>query len=187
MKLRNGSTAKLFSKKDIYGREVDLEKLRGKKILLSFFRNTACPFCNMRVHQLSKKYEEYKAKGLEMIFVFESKDKVILMSSFHKETSPIFLIGNPDRDLYKIYGIENSIMKMISTMMNGESRAVMAKAKELGLDKIKKGDNEKMDTIPADFLIDEDLKIVEAHYGNKVSDHLPLEKIEKFLNNKVFA
>ncbi|NJM94618.1 MAG: hypothetical protein HC842_08120 [Cytophagales bacterium] len=34
--------------------------------------------------------------------------------------------------------------------------------------------------IPADFLIGEDQRIVEAHYGSDIKDHLDLERIKHF-------
>jgi len=35
--------------------------------------------------------------------------------------------------------------------------------------------------IPADFLIGPDFRIAEAFYGRHIGDHLPLERIEAFL------
>ncbi|HTM70298.1 MAG TPA: hypothetical protein VL118_05415, partial [Luteimonas sp.] len=35
--------------------------------------------------------------------------------------------------------------------------------------------------LPADFLIDEDGRIVEAYYGSDAGDRIPLERVELFL------
>ena len=53
------------------GKTVNTADLRGKRYMLSFFRFAGCPFCNLRVHALTKVYDDLKAKGLEMIFFFE--------------------------------------------------------------------------------------------------------------------
>ncbi len=108
MKLENDLIAPVFSLKDIYGRMTDLNSYRDKKIFIGFFRHAGCPFCNIRVHALTKVHQELKAKGLEMIFFFESKENVLLRSSFHQEVSPIPLISDPEKKWYNAYGLESS-------------------------------------------------------------------------------
>jgi len=36
--------------------------------------------------------------------------------------------------------------------------------------------------VPADFLIGPDLRIAEAFYGHHIGDHLPISRIERFLD-----
>ncbi|MFQ3213478.1 MAG: peroxiredoxin Q/BCP, partial [Marivirga sp.] len=50
MKLDNTLTAPLFNRKDIFGRTINLEEYKDKKLLIAFFRHAGCPFCNLRVH-----------------------------------------------------------------------------------------------------------------------------------------
>ena len=111
MKLTTDIKAPVFKLTDIYGRIVDLEEYSNKKVFIGFFRHAGCPFCNIRVHALMKVYEELKAKGLEMIFFFESKGNVLLRSSFHQQISPIPLIADPEKKIYSAYGLENSAYK----------------------------------------------------------------------------
>ena len=111
MKLENDLIAPVFNLKDIYGRMTDLNSYRDKKIFIGFFRHAGCPFCNIRVHALTKVHQELKAKGLEMIFFFESKENVLLRSSFHQEVSPIPLISDPEKKWYNAYGLESSAYK----------------------------------------------------------------------------
>jgi hypothetical protein len=37
--------------------------------------------------------------------------------------------------------------------------------------------------VPADFLIGPDLTVQVAYYGNDIGDHLPLEKINEWLDS----
>src|SRR6186713_3299809 len=83
MRLEKNAIAPLFCLKDIYGRTIDLNSYRDKRILIGFFRHAGCPFCNLRVHTLTKVYGELKQLGMEMIFFFESKERILLRSSFH--------------------------------------------------------------------------------------------------------
>jgi peroxiredoxin len=180
MRLKTGQSAPLFSLEDVYDRKIDLSsyKNKNKKILISFFRNVACPFCNFRIHQLTKKNEKWKDK-LEMIFFLESKKEVVLRSTFHQDVSPIPIISDEKKIMYQNYGIEKSTLKWIGTMLSSKHRATYNTAKEMGLG-IDSGEG-LINTIPADFLLDENLNIIEAYYGKNVADHIPFETIEAVL------
>src|SRR5688572_14368703 len=113
MVLTQNVVAPVFNLQDIYGRSIDLEKYRHKRLLIGFFRHAGCPFCNLRVHTLTKVHQELKNKGLEMIFFFESKEQVILRSTFHQGVSPIPIISDPQKSWYRAYGLEPSVMKSV--------------------------------------------------------------------------
>jgi len=53
MNLKENIVAPLFKSKDVYGRLIDLEEYKDKRVMLGFFRHAGCPFCNLRVHALS--------------------------------------------------------------------------------------------------------------------------------------
>jgi len=42
-----------------------------------------------------------------------------------------------------------------------------------------------MGKMPADFLIGPDGRIVKAHYGSEIGDHLPVTEVEAALNELV--
>jgi thioredoxin-dependent peroxiredoxin len=48
-----------------------------------------------------------------MIFFFESKEQVMLRSSFHQGVSPIPLISDPAKKMYSAYGLETSTTKAL--------------------------------------------------------------------------
>ena len=72
--------------------------IKGKKVLLSFYRYASCPFCNLRFHSLSKKQQEWRDKSLERVAVFQSPTSSILEYA-GKDYSPVRIIPNPDRDI----------------------------------------------------------------------------------------
>ncbi|HTE29579.1 MAG TPA: peroxiredoxin-like family protein, partial [Chryseolinea sp.] len=158
MNLEINVKAPVFKVKDVFGRLIDLDTYRDKKVLIGFFRHAGCPFCNLRVHALSKAYEELQAKGLEMIFFFESKDKVILRSSFHLGVSPIPIISDPEKYWYSVYGLENSAIKSgISHITSFVQAFVKAKAASVPVGMPPTGAS--LSTLPAEFLIDKGLII----------------------------
>ncbi len=65
--LHVNDTAPKISTTDIFNTPVNLENYRGKKVLITFFRFSLCPFCNLQLHTLIKEYNEM---GIEMIAFF---------------------------------------------------------------------------------------------------------------------
>ena len=179
MRLQSNLSAPVFKQKDIYERMIDLETYRDKKILIGFFRHAGCPFCNLRVHALTRAHVDLKAKGLEMIFFFESKAGVLLRSSFHQGVSPIPLIADPEKKWYAAYGIESSGMKSaISHLTSFVQTAFKASATGVPTHLMK--DGESISTMPAEFLIRPGLVIDEVHYSERLNDRMNLDKIRAF-------
>ncbi|MDX2195073.1 MAG: redoxin domain-containing protein [Cytophagales bacterium] len=175
-------TAPKFELLDIYGRLISLESYKGKKIFIGFFRHAGCPFCNLRVHTLSKYYEKFLEMNLHMIFFFESTQNVLLQSSFHKGTSPIPIISDPERVWYNIYGIEQSVSKSnYSHLTQFIQTAIKAKLNNLPLHMM--AGKESYSTMPAEFLIDEMLIIRKIHHAQHLNDRLTAESIENFAKN----
>jgi len=172
-------SAPSFQLTDIFGRTINLQNYKGKKVFIGFFRHAGCPFCNLRVHALQEKYEELKARGLAMIFFFESKEKLLLASSFHKEVSPIPIISDPEKVWYQTYGLENSAAKSAASHLTKFIKtAVQAKIKGLPVHPMKSG--ESINTIPAEFLLDENLIIRKIHYAKGLTDRISMEHLYAF-------
>jgi len=172
-----------ISSKDIFGRQVELKNYVGKKLFIGFFRHAGCPFCNIRVHNLTKVHEELKAMNLEMIFFFESKEKVLLQSIFHKEVSPIPLIADPEKIFYNRYGIEHSPSKSAySHLTQFIQTAISAKLKGLPMHTM--ADGESISTMPAEFLVDESGIIRKVHYAKTLNDRIKIDIIRDFTLSK---
>lgn len=177
--LSTNLTAPTFRLNDVFGRMIDLDSYRGNRVLIAFFRHAGCPFCNLRVHALTKVHAELKSKGLEMIFFFESKEPVILRSTFHKEVSPIPLISDPAKIWYKTYGLEESVMKATLSHLSSFVQTAF-KASSKGVPTHMMADGESFSTMPAEFLLDHDLKIRKVLYSQRLNDRLAIEEIRLF-------
>ena len=170
MKLENNLIAPVFNLKDIYGRMTDLNAYKDKRIFIGFFRHAGCPFCNIRVHALTKIHQEMKEKGLEMIFFFESKENVLLRSTFHQEVSPIPLISDPEKKIYGAYGLESSGYKSAVSHITTFVQTAF-KAKALGVPIHAMADGESISTMPAEFLIDRGLIVKQVHYSANIPNY----------------
>jgi len=171
MRLAEGQQAINFKVKD----NLSLEDYKGQKLLLAFFRYASCPLCNLRIDELIKKDPFFKEKGLKIIAVFQSPVESI-REYVGKQDAPFPIVAAPNRDIYKLYGVETSVLGTLKALLKP------AKFKD-ALDKgFKPGKSEGAKTlIPADFLIDEDLNIIKAYYGKDIGDHMPIETIIDFI------
>lgn len=178
MKIKPPQTAPAFTIKDVHGATVNLADYKGKKVMLTFYRNVGCPICNLRFHELQEQATYFKSKGLIVLAVYESTAENI-KQYMEGETFYATMIPNPDQSLYKLYDVERSAGKMMKGMFHGAMRK-MKEGKALFKKKIELDGNATR--ISADFLIDENGNVQTAYYGKYIGDHLPIDKIKLFLN-----
>ena len=51
MKIKKGDLINELSLPSINGSVFDLENIKGKKALISFYRYSSCPFCHLRINE----------------------------------------------------------------------------------------------------------------------------------------
>ena len=114
-----------------------------------------------------------------MIFFFESKESVIVRSSFHQGVSPVPIISDPTKIWYRSYGLEESLMKSaLSHLSSFVQTAWRAQAAHVPTHLMASG--ESFSTMPAEFLLDRNLIIRKVHYSDRLNDRLDLSEIERF-------
>lgn len=181
-KLMVSMTAPVFETVDLFDQPIKLEDYRGRWLLLSFYRFSACALCNLRVHQLISKYPEYREKGLDLLAVFESP-KANMLQYVGKQDAPFHMIGDPQAHLYDLYGVENSESKVQASMTAPSTGERVQEAKASGFE-LTKEEGSNFYRMPADFLIDPDGIIREAFYSELVGQHLDLQIVDQYLNTQ---
>lgn len=173
--LNKGDKAPQFEIKDAFDEIISLNNYKGKRLMLSFYRYASCPLCNLRINEVIGKYDDWTSKNFETIAVFQSP-KARVNEYVGKQDAPFPIIPDDDLKLYKLYGVEGSWRKMMSSLNLKKMTQAFKKGFFIG-----KSDNE-FNMIPADFLIDEQGIIQHAFYGKNIGDHLPTHFIEAFIN-----
>lgn len=162
-----------FSTTDVFGHTIHLKKLQGKKVYLAFERNAGCPVCNLRMHTLLKHADNFKKHNIEVLLVYEST--VERMKEYLGEnTYPFHFIADSGNRLYRLYFVEHSLPKLLKSLFNGLMDKV-SQGKKLFSKSIPQDGH--ITTIPSEFVIDENGKLIKVHYGRFVGDHLPVEVI----------
>lgn len=174
MRLKSPTTAPFLALKDIHGKPVAIGGASGRRTLLCFFRDAACPFCNFRIYELTHHHASLSALGLDIVAVFTSAPEQVRRFVARKPR-PFVVVADPTSSAHEAYGIERSfwrkwkgVFTRIPTLLKGLRIVGLAGLNTTNL-------------MPADFLIDEDGHIAEAYYGSDAGDRIPFERVELFL------
>lgn len=171
MRLNAGTQAIGFSVSDYKNKPVQLTAYSGSKVLLSFFRDAYCPFCNLRVHQLINHFDEFDKHNLKVITFFAATQEDIYENA-GQQNAPFPIISDPQLTWYRKYAVESSSMGLIRAMLKPAAMMKIMTSRFFNLKSVT-----KKPLIPADFLIDEDQIVARAHYGRDYGDHISIPEI----------
>jgi len=152
-----------------------LEQIAGRRFMLSFFRFAACPFCNLRVHELVTRFDEFGGH-FTIVAIFDSSPENLRRHA-ERHRAPFPILADEHNVYYRQYGIERSLPRTVkgaAMHMPSVLYAMFAK----GYWPTSFGG--KLTTMPADLLVDEQGIIQVAHYGKDEADHLPFERVKAF-------
>lgn len=174
MRLKKGDSISNILLPAIDGTEFNLESLKGKRYMLSFFRFASCPFCNLRVHELVGRYKEF-GDQFPIVAIFDSP-----IANLQKHASghhaPFPILADESNQYYKAYGIEHSFWGMLKGMLTRFPTLIKGIFKGY-IPLIPRG---SLITMPADFLIDENGIIQKAYYAKDEGDHLDIIEVKTF-------
>lgn len=171
MKLTAPKLAPHIELRDIDGMPIIIGN--GRKLLLSFFDEASCPFCNSRVFDLTHNYRDFAARGLDIVVVFSSTEHDI-RRFVAKQPRPFRMVADPTGESHRLYGSERSI--------RGKLKAMFTRMPALlrGLGMVGLAGARTRNLLPADFLIDGEGRVVETYYGRDSGDHIPMGRVEAF-------
>lgn len=179
MRLNPPGKAPQLTLKDVYGEPVQIGGANGRRTLLCFFRDASCPFCNFRIYELTQRHKKFSSLGLDIVAVFAATPESV-RRFVAQRPRPFPVVVDSDSISYGVYGIERSFLRKykgivtrIPTLIKGLRIVGLAGLNTTNL-------------MPADFLIDEEGRIVEAWYGGDAGDRIPLGRVELFVANGVF-
>jgi len=171
MRLTTNTPAPAFTGELLGGGRLSIADLRGRPVLLKFYRFAECPICNLHMRELVLRHDEVTAAGLTTVALFHSP--LSRAERKHGFDLPFQAIADPRKQIFQAYGVEESLGGMFSRRVARDYvRAMRAGfySKPLGHDGGIKGH-------PADFIIDGDGVIKHAHYGESYADSLRVDQV----------
>lgn len=177
MRLAPGTAAPDFAVQDLDGREHTLAGYRGGPLLLQFYRFAACPMCDLRLHDFAREYPGLEERGVRVLAFFHSSPER-LRRHFRKRALPFPIVGDPGEQVYRRYGVERSWARLLLSAARPRFYLDWVRSMRHGF---WGGADLRMETMPADFLIDAAGTVRLAHYGADIGDHLPAERVHAAL------
>jgi len=174
-----GSNAPEISLPSIDGGTFNMSEYKGKRVVLTFFRFSTCPFCNIRINRIVKRWNEFPEDTV-MVGVFDAKIGE-LTKRMKKHNAPFAIVADESFEHFE----KNSVMKSFSRFMWGAMRSPLTfmQATLKGYFPLTMSIS-KLSLIPVDVLIGEDGRVVEAHYCKDTADHLPIDRLIEFAKGK---
>ncbi len=157
------------------GTPFELDRLRGRRLLLAFFRFASCPFCNLRLHELVTRYPDF-GEDFVAVAIFESSPHNLRRYAA-RHAAPFPVLADEHGVYYREYGIERSLAGTARGMIFRLPALLHAMFVKRYLPLTIRG---HLTTMPADFLVDEGGVIRTAYYGRDEGDHLPLAEVLAF-------
>ena len=159
----------------IDGSTFDMSNMRGKKVILTFFRFSSCPLCNMRIRRITQRWNEF-SNDTVMVGVFDAGVGE-LQKRMKKHEVPFTIVADEHYDHFE----KNGVKKYFGKFMWGAAKSpfTLLQATLRGYVPLTLSIS-KLSTIPADILIDEHGKVVEAHYCKDTADHMPIDRMIAF-------
>jgi len=161
------------------GTAFELNSLKGRRFMLSFFRFAACPFCNLRMHELVQRHAELGGNFTVVAIFDSSRENLCRYAERHAAQFPV--LADEKNIYYREYGIERSVVGVLRGMVMRLPAVLNAMFVKGYLPTAIKG---HLTTMPADFLVDETGTIRTAYYGRDEGDHLPFDRVRAFAQMK---
>jgi thioredoxin-dependent peroxiredoxin len=174
-KILENQTVPEFQFQDLEGKTHFISEFRGKKVLINFFRNVGCPVCNLRFHEIQTHSDYFQKNKIIVLAIYESSAEGIINYLEGEQYYPVF-VADPEEKLYELFSLERSYGKVMKGVMHG-AMAKMKKGKRLFKKDIDQDGN--MNRIGADFLIDENGKVLISHYHRYLGDELEIDQVKK--------
>ncbi len=179
MKIRVGDQAPEFILPAIDGTDFDMSSTKGKRVIFTFFRFSTCPFCNIRINRIIKRWDEF-SDDVQMIGVFDAEIDE-LKNKMKKHNPPFTVVADSSYELFLKHGVEKSFFRFLIGALRSPITFLQATFKGYFPNTFSV---KKMSTIPVDILIDEEGQVVEAHYCRDTVDHIPIERLISFSNGQ---
>src|SRR5262249_49414299 len=94
---------------------------------------------------------------------------------------PFRVVADPSSRAHQVYGIERSFWRKLKGIFTRVPTLIR------GLRIVGLAGLNTSHLMPADFMIDEQGNLVEAHYGSDAGDRIPFERVELFLARGLIA
>jgi len=158
------------------GKIFNLNETNGKKVLLTFYRIASCSLCNLRISQITKRWNEF-GPNFQHVSIWHAPQD-FLKKNMDKHNIPFIALADENYKYFNKYSVERSILKTLLAFLFRLPSFFLATLKGFIPLQLKG----YMDIVITDVLIDESGKVVDVQYGRDIGHHYSFNKIKEFSN-----
>jgi peroxiredoxin len=138
---------------------------------LQFRRFATCPICNLHLRSIVRRHDDILAAGIREVVVFHSSAEELLD---YQADLPFTLIGDPDKHLYREFGVEAAARSLLSPRVWLPALWGIIRA---GRRLTKVNPHGEVLGLPADFLIAPDNRVIARKYGTHAYDQWTVDEL----------
>lgn len=142
-----------------------------QRVHVQFRRHAGCPICNTHLRSVTMRLDEIKAAGIREVVLFHSTAQLL---RDYQEELPYDVIPDPDRVLYREFGVEKSWKAIMTPKVLGS--VFKGFAQQSGKGTVGTATESHLG-LPADFLIDTDGTVLAAKYGEHGADQWSVDEL----------
>ncbi len=158
------------------------EASKGKKKVLSFLRYYGCPTCKMDLDDYKKNIEAFTKANADVYCFLQSEPATLKEENVTETTYPFTVVLDPEQKLYQKFAVLPALVKeQLVTFKD------MPKLKASAATGYVHGKNEGNEyQLQAVLVLDENNKVIFAHYANSLADMPEAELIAKLCADEAF-
>ena len=144
---------------------------------LQFRRFAGCPICNVHLQSVIKRHDEITAHGIREVVMFQSTPEEL---DTYVDDLPFDLVADPDRTLYRRFGVETSVRAVVDPRSAAPIVKGMMDRSLAGKLRLSAGMHRANGGhlgLPADILIDTDGTVIDAKYGKHAGDQWSVDEL----------
>ena len=160
----------------IDGKTFDISQHEGKNIFISWLRFSGCPFCHLRVNELTNAEDKY-GKDFANVAIF-SCNVDALKKTATKHGKNIIVAADEDRKYFDKYDMPRSLARVSLGILISPLRMMRAVFKGYAAPSF----NGAFNAVPVDVMINKKGIVEKVKYSAHTTDHIPVSEVIEFSN-----
>ena len=160
----------------IDGKTFDISQHEGKNIFISWLRFSGCPFCHLRVNELTNAEDKY-GKDFANVAIF-SCNVDALKKTATKHGNNIIIAADEERKYFDKYEMPRSLARVSLGILISPLRMMRAVFKGYAAPSF----NGAFNAVPVELMINKKGVVEKVKYASHTTDHIPVSEVIEFSN-----
>ena len=160
----------------IDGKTFDISEHKGKNIFISWLRFSGCPFCHLRVNELTNAEDKF-GKDFTNVAIFSCNVDALKKTASRHGTN-IIVAADEDRKYFDKYDMPRSLARVSLGILISPLRMMRAVFKGYAAPSF----NGAFNAVPVDVMINKKGVVEKVKYSAHTTDHIPVSEVIEFSN-----